>query len=57
VVINGYWYLFYLWLRMVILLVTIGGYFINKHCYLFYYWLLVVILLINIITYSITGYW
>jgi hypothetical protein len=40
-----------------ILLMTIGGYFINGYCWLFYKWLLVVILLMAIGGYSINGYW
>jgi hypothetical protein len=29
--INGYWWLFYQWLLLVILLMAIGGYFINGY--------------------------
>jgi hypothetical protein len=43
VVINGYWYLFYWWL---FLLMAIGGYFINGYCWL----------LMDIGTYFINGY-
>jgi len=42
---------------MVILLVAIGGYFINGYWLLFYEWLLVAILLMVISGYSINGYW
>jgi hypothetical protein len=34
--INGYWWLFYQWLLMVILSMVIGGYFINDYWWLFY---------------------
>jgi len=30
--INGYWWLFYLWLIIIILLMAIGGYFIMVVC-------------------------
>jgi len=50
---------------MVILLMDIGGYFINGSCgysingywWLFYEWLLVVIILMVISSYFIAGYW
>jgi hypothetical protein len=41
---------------MFILLLAIGGYFINGYWCLFYYWLLMLILLLAIGGYSINGY-
>jgi hypothetical protein len=40
-----------------ILLMAIGGYFINGYWWLFYQWLLVVILSMAIGCYSINDYW
>jgi hypothetical protein len=40
-----------------ILLMAIGGYFINVYWLLFYYWLLVSILLVPIGRYYINDYW
>jgi len=34
--INGYWWLFYLWLLVAILLMATGGYSINGYWWLFY---------------------
>jgi hypothetical protein len=45
---------------VVILLTTIGGYFINGYWWIFSYWILVVInviILMAIGEYSIGGYW
>jgi hypothetical protein len=55
VVINGYWYLFYLWLLMFFSGYSIGGYSsysISGYWWLFYQWLLVAIILM-----AIDGYW
>jgi hypothetical protein len=41
---------------MVILLMAIGGYYINYYLWLIYYWLLAVILLMVIGGYSMNGY-
>jgi len=37
--INGYLWIFYCWLLLVIILMVIGGYFIDGYWWLFYWWL------------------
>ncbi len=49
--INGYWWLFYQWLLVVILLMATGGYSING-----YWWLFVINVLMAIGGYYINGY-
>jgi hypothetical protein len=42
---------------MAIILVDIGGYYINDYWWIFCYWILVVIILMIIGRYFINGYW
>ncbi len=48
------------WLLIGIILLDIGGYYINGYWWIFfitYWWLLMVIILVVIVGYYINGYW